>query len=137
MGTKNVEEKQKKKNQRKKRIFTFFFCIIGILLMLIAGFFGGKLIYKLMDEKGTLNEVDINAINNGIGEFLHHEENSTNGNEDNTVPVPEPTTVPTFAPTVAPNTVQTDPTYFIKVNYGANVVTIYMKDSSRRIYNPS
>ena len=61
-------------------------------------------------------------------------ENSVNGGNAEENNVPEPTVTPTFAPTVAPNTVQTDPTYFIKVNYGANVVTIYMKDSSTGEY---
>ena len=71
MEKKDVEDKQRK-NQKKKRRFIVLFCLIGILLMLVIGFFGGKLIYKLMEEKGTLNDVDLNVINNGIGEFFHH-----------------------------------------------------------------
>ncbi|MCI8518641.1 MAG: hypothetical protein HFJ51_00435 [Clostridia bacterium] len=46
----------------------------------------------------------------------------------------EPEVTQTPEPTAIPAEKQKEPAYYIKVNYGANVVTIYKKASSRRIY---
>lgn len=53
--------------------------------------------------------------------------------DDNQTKEPEVTQTP--EPTAIPAGEQKEPAYYIKVNYGANVVTIYKKDSSRRIYS--
>ena len=49
----------------------------------------------------------------------------------------EPEATQTPDPTAIPAENQKEPAYYIKVNYGANVVTIYKKDSSRSIYSAS
>lgn len=54
---------------------------------------------------------------------------------DNQTPEPEVTQTP--EPTTIPADKQKEPAYYIKVNYGANVVTIYKKASNRRIYSAS
>jgi len=64
MGTKKVEDKQSKMQKKKRRLIVLF-CIIGILLMLVIGFFVGKLIYHLMEEKGSLQDVEMNILHLG------------------------------------------------------------------------
>lgn len=133
MGTKKIEEKQKKDMQKKKRKYIVLFCIIGIFLMLIIGFFIGKLTYKLMEEKGTLQNVDL--------EILHKGENQEEGGdvleeENQDEQEPEDTVEPTQEPTKSPNISEVDIPYYIKVNYGANTVTIYKKDSKGKYTVP-
>lgn len=131
---KNKEEKVGKM-QKKKRIITVLFCILGILLMLVIGFFAGKLIYHIMDEKGELENVDVNKL-------LSRQE--TQGEDENilnvTLETPEPTASPTPEPTTTPDNNKTtnnqkDIPYYIKINNQANVVTVYKKDSSRKLYS--
>ncbi|MCI8518640.1 MAG: preprotein translocase subunit TatC [Clostridia bacterium] len=64
MGTKKVEDKQSKMQKKKRRLIVMF-CIIGILLMLVVGFFVGKLVYHLMEEKGSLKDVEMNILHLG------------------------------------------------------------------------
>ena len=64
MGTKKVEDKQSKMQKKKRRLIVLF-CIIGILLMLIIGFFVGKLVYNLIEEKGSLQDVEMNILHLG------------------------------------------------------------------------
>lgn len=48
----------------------------------------------------------------------------------------EPEATPTPEPTAIPAKEQKEPAYYIKVNYGANVVTIYQKDSNEEYTKP-
>lgn len=66
-----------------------------------------------LEEGNTTNEVDEQNVN-------QNEPNNTNT-----------TTVPD-----KPKQVVNIP-YYIKVNYGANVVTVYKKDSAREVYSSS
>lgn len=135
MGTKKIEEKQKNM-QKKKRRYIVLFCIIGIFLMLIIGFFVGKIAYKLMEEKGTLQNVDLDILQKGEKQKEEGDEDVLkNENQDeNQSEEPEEPEEPT--PTPSTNTSEVDIPYYIKVNYEANTVTIYKKDSKGKYTVP-
>ena len=123
-----ADSSKTEKMQKKKRKLTALFIILGILLMLVAGFFLGKVLYKYIKvDNSQVNEF-MNTLNGGNH---NEEENILN------VIIDEPSPSPTEEPTPTPTDKAKDIPYYIKVNYGANVVTIYKKASNRRIYSAS
>lgn len=129
----NKEEKAEKMQKKKRRLIVLF-CILGILLMLVIGFFTGKIIYNVMDEKGELENVDVNKLLSK-DEIQGEDENIMNV----TLETPTQTPEPTVEPTPTPNTTNTkdnkkEISYYIKINNEANVVTVYKKDSTRKLY---
>lgn len=116
---------------KKKRRIIVILCIVGIIAMMGIGFIIGTITFNIInkndesqnDIQNTIdNEGDDNVLTVPIDEDL-------NTNPTNT---PEPDPTPTPSPTS--NSQQVETPYYIKVNYGANVVTVYKKDSNRKIY---
>ena len=129
-------EENVKKNNRKKTKIIVIFCLIGILLMAVLGFGIGTLAYNFMLENGELQNGDMNIIDTGetnkVDEnVLSVELEEKNTPDTNVVPTPTPT------PTSSANNSSVDTPYYIKINYGENVVTVYKKDKNRRIYRAS
>lgn len=131
-------KKEKNKNKKKRIIITLL--LILFVISLVLCFFLGTFIYKKMKEKfepqnGNVNKLYIEEKVGGKEEEnvltveLEEEnkvQNNNQSNETNTntnVSVTEPK-----KPVNAP--------YYIKVNYGANVVTVYKKDSKGKYTVP-
>lgn len=119
--------------EKKKRKIIIIFCILGFLLMICVGFGLGNLAYNLNSKNqesiaGDVNKLDSDNKLNEEGEnnvllVGIDEKNDTNEvNETNDEQVAKPSV---------------DAPYYIKVNNQANVVTIYKKDSKRKVYSSS
>ena len=122
-----VDSNKTEKIQKKKRKLTALFIILGILLMLVAGFFLGKVLYKYIKvDNSQVNEF-MNTLNGGNH---NEEENILN------VIIDEPSPSPTEEPTPTPTDKAKDIPYYIKVNYGANTVTVYKKDKNGEYKTP-
>ena len=122
-----ADSSKTEKMQKKKRKLTALFIILGILLMLVAGFFLGKVLYKYIKvDNSQVNEF-MNTLNGGNH---NEEENILN------VIIDEPSPSPTEEPTPTPTDKAKDIPYYIKVNYGANTVTVYKKDKNGEYKTP-
>ena len=122
-----ADSSKTEKMQKKKRKLTALFIILGILLMLVAGFFLVKVLYKYIKvDNSQVNEF-MNTLNGGNH---NEEENILN------VIIDEPSPSPTEEPTPTPTDKAKDIPYYIKVNYGANTVTVYKKDKNGEYKTP-
>lgn len=129
---------KKEINNKKKKIIIKIF-IAAIILILTLGIFAGILIYKMVNtekQNGNVNTLYIEEsyneeTNNQIMTVELENQNTENVIDQNT----ENQTQNTNTNTVnKPKKV--DPTYYIKVNNQANVVTIYKKDKSGKYTAP-
>lgn len=142
-----METEETKKSQniiKKKRIITVFLIILLVLILVLCFIFG-TFIYKIIKKKYEPQNVNMNTL---YGEEVNHEEEEDvlrvelpdendkkdeNENNQNTRNNQVNTNVGT-------NTNQTtkpvSSPYYIKVNYEANVVTVYKKDSKGKYTVP-
>ncbi|MCI8397211.1 MAG: L,D-transpeptidase [Clostridia bacterium] len=123
---------------KKKKIIIILLAVI-ITLLIIIGVIGGLLIYKnsqkdkdnfsgdvnILDIGNNVQEEEQNILNvelegeEPINQVNNQDENSENNNTETTTK-PKPVDAP----------------YYIKVNYGANTVTVYKKDKHGKYNNP-
>lgn len=123
-----VDNNKTDKMKKKKRKLTVLFVLLGILLMLVVGFFLGKVLYKY-----------IKVDNSQINEFMNTLNGGNQNEEENVLSniISEPSPTPTEEePTEAPTDKPKDIPYYIKVNYGANTVTVYKKDKNGEYNTP-
>lgn len=124
--------------KKKKRIITIILISIASIMMLV-GFFVGLWAYNFIKDFDSQNgDIDTSYVdeseskedNNNI---LNVELNSNNDPSDINN-VSQPNEVQNGVNTEQPKPVNIP--YYIKINNQANVVTVYKKDSKRKIYSP-
>ena len=119
------------KNKKKRKVFFGFFCLVFIFLsFLLVKRFNGQAITTMKQDENIYLVDNITSVDNihELAKFVEtdvkveepaKEEKNQNTNNANS------------------NDVKNDPyPYYIKVNYGANVVTIYTKDSNGNYTKP-
>lgn len=116
--------------EKKKRKIIVILCIFAFFIMIGVGFGLGTLAYNLNPENQELSTEDVNTLetdedsnkegDNNVLVVGIDDKNETNEIEDDNEPVAKPIV---------------DAPYYIKVNNQANVVTVYKKDSNRKIYS--
>lgn len=123
-----------KKRYNKKEKIIILLCISAIILILAIAVISGLLIYNFTKKDNEPQNGNVNTLN--VGEYTNIEESNILQveleGENNTNEINEPNTEPNKSN--EQNNTQTKPKvvdapYYIKVNYGANVVTVYKKDS--------
>lgn len=129
-----MSSKKQVDNTKKKRRIIILLCIFGILAMLVVGFGLGILTFNILKENGELNNINLNILSSGENKI--EEDNNLNEELENQTPTPEPTIEPTPTPTSNSTNKEVDVPYYIKINYTANVVTVYKKDNSGKYTVP-
>lgn len=123
--------------KKKKKVIIILLVSIAII-MIIIGFFVGLWAYNLIKDFDSQNgDIDTSYVdeseskedNNNI---LNVELNSNNDPSDINN-VSQPNKVQNEVNTEQPKPVNIP--YYIKINNQANVVTVYKKDSKRKIYS--
>ncbi len=132
-----MSSKKQVDNMKKKRRIIVLLCIFGILTMLIAGFGLGILTFNILKENGELNNINLNILSTGENK-IEEDNNNLSNDIENKVPTPEPSDEPTPTPKPTSNqsSNEVDAPYYIKINYTANVVTVYKKDNSGKYTVP-
>lgn len=123
------EDRKTGKKSKKRKLLTAILIILITLLLMVAGFFLGKVLYKHIGVDNS----QINEFMNNLNGGNHNEEENI---LENTISEPSPT--PTEEPTSTPTSTDKvkDIPYYIKVNYGANTVTVYKKDKNGEYKTP-
>lgn len=125
-----------KKDIIKKKKIIILLCIFAIILILAIAVISGLLIYNFTKKDNEPQSGNVNTLD--VGEYTNIEESNILQveleGENNTNEVNEPTVEPNESGKNNNTNTQTKPKavdapYYIKVNYGANVVTVYKKDS--------
>lgn len=125
-----------KKDIIKKKKIIILLCISAIILILAIAIISGLLIYNFTKKDNEPQSGNVNTLD--VGEYTNMEESNILQveleGENNTNEVNEPTVQPNESGENNNTNTQTKPKvvnapYYIKVNYGANVVTVYKKDS--------
>ncbi len=123
-----------KKDIIKKKKIIILLCIAAVILILAIAIVSGLLIYNFANKENAPQSGNVNTLD--VGEYTNMEENNILQveleGENNTNETNELNTVTNESS--AKNDTNTKPKvvdapYYIKVNYGANVVTVYKKDS--------
>lgn len=123
-------------NVVKNKKIIILFSIFAFVMMIVIGVSLGNLIYKCMrSQEQQTAEVNILSLEENIAE--KEEENEVlfvelkdKTNVNNAVSNETTTLKDNKLPTKA-----VDIPYYIKVNTEANVVTVYKKDSGRKLYS--
>ncbi len=118
------ENKGKNVNLKKKKTIIVLLGIFGLALLVLIGFVIGTLIFNFMQKNQAPQDDDKN--------IMSQEENEGDdilkvNLKEEVTPSPE-----VVEPTPTP---EVDAPYYIKINYTANVVTVYKKDASRKTYS--
>lgn len=131
-----MKSSKSKEIVRKKKRVILLLCMIVMLLMLVVGIAIGSLIFNLTNEYSEPQSGNVNTLY--IEEELKDKEDSNvltveleGKNDENTMSNQNVQNNNTN--TVKDKPKEVDAPYYIKVNNQANVVTVYKKDSKRKI----